>query len=688
MLAPPAATDAACLGWPHVLPGRALRRRPSPGNSGAHLARRLRSRPAVRARPVPGAGLHRTGGRTRGPGRGTDRGRQDGRGGVRDPSGSQQRSEGLLHHADQGTEQPEVRGPRASARCRAGRPAHRGHHSQRRGTGGRDDHRGAPEHAVRRVRDARGPRVRGDGRGALPRRPVPRPGLGGGDHPPAGRRRAGLAVRDGLQRRGVRRLADHGPRGHRRGRERDATGTALAARDDPGRHLRPVRRACRPDRARRRPADQPRPPGRPPPAGPDHWYGAVRPRGPRLPGQRWAPAGCEAAVRQCMTAGLRLTTPEQAAAIRDTVEGRCGVIPPQDLAVLGYWEWSQALERGIASHHAGLLPLFKETVEELFSRGLVKVVFATETLALGINMPARSVVLDRLVKWDGSAHVEITAGEYTQLTGRAGRRGIDVEGLRMVVDNGGLDPTALAGLGRERAREVLETSFAQFQADRAVVGLARQAQSHAEALEGYAAAMQCHLGDFGEYAALRRTLSDRERDVSRDAARSRRAGAAESLRSLHVGDGTEILPGRRAGFGVVLDAGRESLDGPRPRVLTSERQVRTVSGAELSSAVRTVTTVRVPKNFSPRNAAAKRDLAAAMRSALARPRPAQPADPAPEQAPERAPAADDATITELRRRLRTHPCHGCSEREDHARWAEQYHRLRREHDALVRRSSW
>ena len=411
----------------------------------------------------------------------------------------------------------------------------------------------------------------------------------------------------------------------------------------------------------------------------------------------------------------RLTTPEQAAAIRDTVEGRCGVIPPQDLAVLGYWEWSQALERGIASHHAGLLPLFKETVEELFSRGLVKVVFATETLALGINMPARSVVLDRLVKWDGSAHVEITAGEYTQLTGRAGRRGIDVEGHAVVVDHGRLDPTALAGLasrrtyplrssfrptynmavnlvaqvGRERAREVLETSFAQFQADRAVVGLARQAQSHAEALEGYAAAMQCHLGDFGEYAALRRTLSDRERDVSRDAARSRRAGAAESLRSLHVGDVIEIPTGRRAGFAVVLDPGRESLDGPRPTVLTSERQVRTVSGAELTRAVRTVTTVRMPKNFSPRNAAAKRDLAAAMRSALARPHAAQQADrataSAPERAPEQVPADDDATIGELRRRLRAHPCHGCSEREDHARWAERYHRLRREHDGLVRR---
>ena len=417
-------------------------------------------------------------------------------------------------------------------------------------------------------------------------------------------------------------------------------------------------------------------------------------------------AGCDAAVQQCLTAGLRLTTPEQAAQIRATVEARCGSVPAQDLAVLGYWEWLQGLERGIAAHHAGLLPLFKETVEELFSRGLVKVVFATETLALGINMPARSVVLDKLTKWDGSAHAEITPGEYTQLTGRAGRRGIDVEGHAVVVDHGALDPVALAGLasrrtyplrssfrptynmavnlvaqvGRDRAREVLETSFAQFQADRAVVGLARQAQSHAEALEGYAAAMQCHLGDFGEYWALRRRLTEVEKGASREAARARRTAAGDSLRALRVGDVVEVPSGRRAGYAVVLEPARDGLDGPRVTVLTGDRQVRTVTAGELTRQVRAVTTVRVPRTFSARNAAAKRDLASAMRSALARPLPEAPS----EQAPRRS-AADDATVTDLRRRMRAHPCHGCSEREDHARWAERHERLRKEHDALVRR---
>ncbi len=429
-------------------------------------------------------------------------------------------------------------------------------------------------------------------------------------------------------------------------------------------------------------------------------------------------AGCDAAVAQCLDAGLRLTTPAQAAEIRATVEERCAVVPAQDLAVLGYWDWLQGLERGIAAHHAGLLPLFKETVEELFSRGLVKVVFATETLALGINMPARSVVLDRLTKWDGSGHAEITPGEYTQLTGRAGRRGIDVEGHAVVVDHGGLDPVALAGLasrrtyplrssfrptynmavnlvaqvGRERAREVLETSFAQFQADRAVVGLARQAQSHAEALEGYAGAMHCHLGDFREYWELRRRLTELEKGASRDAARARRAAAADSLRGLRVGDVVEVPSGRRAGYAVVVDVGRDGLDGPRVTVLTGERQVRTLGAAELTRPVGVVTSVRVPRGFSVRNAAAKRDLASAMRSALARPstRPAGSGSDdagagAPDDATRGAPRADEATITALRRRLRAHPCHGCSERDDHARWAERHERLRREHEALVRR---
>ncbi|MDM8083876.1 DEAD/DEAH box helicase [Cellulomonas cellasea] len=428
-------------------------------------------------------------------------------------------------------------------------------------------------------------------------------------------------------------------------------------------------------------------------------------------------AGCEGAVAQCVAAGLRLTDQEQEAEIRRVVEQRCASIPPEDLDVLGYWGFVDALSRGVAAHHAGMLPLFKETVEDLFARGLIRVVFATETLALGINMPARSVVLEKLVKWDGSRHVEITPGEYTQLTGRAGRRGIDVEGHAVVVDHPGLDLVALAGLaskrlyplrssfrptynmavnltsqvGRPRAREVLEQSFAQFQADRGVVGLAREAQSHSEALEGYAEAMQCHLGDFREYAALRRAISDRERALSKEAAAERRRDVGRSLEGLRVGDVIEIRAGRRSGHAVVLDPGTVAgFEGPRPTVLTTDHHVRRLAVDDVGDGVRKLGFLRVPKSFNARTAAGRRELAATLRRTLAdldvdgqHREPKAAGRRAGRRG--RAQGSEDAVLLDLRRQLRAHPCHRCPEREDHARWAERWSRLKREHDALVAR---
>lgn len=252
-------------------------------------------------------------------------------------------------------------------------------------------------------------------------------------------------------------------------------------------------------------------------------------------------AGCDAAVRQVVEGGVRLTTPEDRAEIRAIVDERCRLLDDADLGVLGYFGWLDGLERGVAAHHAGLLPVFKEVVEELFRARLVKVVFATETLALGINMPARTVVLEQLEKFNGEARVRITPGEYTQLTGRAGRRGIDTEGHGVVVWNGSLQPVEVASLASRRTyplhssfrptynmavnlvdrlgvvgtREVLETSFAQFQADRSVVQLARRVVDQRASLAGYESSMTCHLGDFTEYAALRRELTDLERDDQR-----------------------------------------------------------------------------------------------------------------------------------------------------------------------------
>jgi len=251
--------------------------------------------------------------------------------------------------------------------------------------------------------------------------------------------------------------------------------------------------------------------------------------------------GCDAAVKQCLQAGLRLTSPEEREEIKRTALRYTQHIAEEDLEVLNFTEWLSALERGIAAHHAGLLPSFKGAVEDLFQRGLVKAVFATETLALGINMPARTVVLEKLIKFNGEAHVPITPGEYTQLTGRAGRRGIDIEGNAVIQWSPTVDSASAAGLastrtyplrssfspsynmsinliaqfGRDRARRSLESSFAQFQADRAVVGLTRQIHKNESAIEELMRDSSCHLGNFAEYARLRRSIKEVELLLSR-----------------------------------------------------------------------------------------------------------------------------------------------------------------------------
>ena len=265
---------------------------------------------------------------------------------------------------------------------------------------------------------------------------------------------------------------------------------------------------------------------------------------------------CDAAVKQCLQSGIRLTNEEDRKKIRAVVAKNIGNLAQEDLVVLGYYEWLEGLERGVASHHAGLLPAFKTTVEELFQVGLVKAIFATETLALGINMPARTVVLEKLSKWNGEGHVAISAGEYTQLTGRAGRRGIDIEGNAVILWNNDLDSNSVGGLastrtyplkssfkptynmsvnlisqfGSEKARASLESSLAQFQADKAVVGLAKQIRKNEKARDELFRESACHMGDFVDYAQMRADIKKLEVVSKRD--RRRRLDAEEEIASI------------------------------------------------------------------------------------------------------------------------------------------------------------
>jgi ATP-dependent RNA helicase HelY len=415
--------------------------------------------------------------------------------------------------------------------------------------------------------------------------------------------------------------------------------------------------------------------------------------------------GCDAAVQQCLAAGLRLTDEWERAEIARIIDERTGSLPDEDLHVLGFWEWREGLLAGLAAHHAGLVPAFKEAVEECFVRGLIKAVFATETLALGINMPARTVVLEKLVKWNGEAHVDVTPGEYTQLTGRAGRRGIDVEGHAVVVWAPGVDPAVVAGLastrtyplrssfrpsynmavnlvssfGRARARELLASSFAQFQADRSVVGLARSAARHERDAERLAAEMHTDAGDVAGYARLRQEISDRERELSRDSQAKRRMAAAEALAALRIGDVIRVPSGRRQGLAVVLDPGITDLADPRPLVLTEDKWAGRLGAVDFPTPVTALARVRVPKNFNHRSPHARRDLSSTLRNARIE------NDLGARRVKQRSAAADDPVLADLRRALRAHPVHGLPDREERVRVAERWLRALREADSLQRR---
>jgi len=421
--------------------------------------------------------------------------------------------------------------------------------------------------------------------------------------------------------------------------------------------------------------------------------------------------GCDAAVSQTLAANLRLTTPTERDTIHDYVEQACADLPAEDRHALGYHDFLDGLTRGVAAHHAGMLPAFKQVVEELFVRGLIKVVFATETLALGINMPARTVVIEKLTKWNGETHADLSPGEYTQLVGRAGRRGLDVEGHGVVLWQPGMNPRELAGLastrtyplrssfrpsynmavnlvhqfGRPRSRELLEQSFAQFQADKAVVGLARQVRKAEEALDGYREAAQCDRGDFMEYAALRRRISDVEKNASRERRADRREEIIESLQRLKPGDVINVPTGKFAGYAVVVDPGYDA-EAPRPYVVTLDRQARRLALVDFNQPVAAQTRLRVPKSFNGRNPQMRRDLASHLRDRTRDLRPVAFAggDGRAHRGAQRQSAAE-AEIADLRRQLKVHPCHACPDREDHARWAERYFKLDRDTATLRRR---
>ena len=325
-------------------------------------------------------------------------------------------------------------------------------------------------------------------------------------------------------------------------------------------------------------------------------------------------SGCDAAAIRLADSGVRLTTPDDRAAIRELTEEGTAHLTDDDLAVLDYDRWAWALEAGVAAHHAGMVPAFKETVEELFKQGLVKVVFATETLALGINMPARSVVIENLSKFDGESHELLQPGDYTQLTGRAGRRGIDVEGFGVVLHSpfvkfrqvteiastgahelkSSFRPTynmtanLVANYSEERAQELLRASFAAFQREDARTEAGERIEALEHQLAKEEAQASCELGNVEEYLAMVEAAPPSHR--------------REGIASLLVpGEVVDINGGARDGRYVVLKRLSSKNGGARYLVLSTSGRVSTIGYRQIPDDSQQVALIDLPKPFRPRD---------------------------------------------------------------------------------------
>ncbi|MGO1227409.1 MULTISPECIES: DEAD/DEAH box helicase [unclassified Brachybacterium] len=422
-------------------------------------------------------------------------------------------------------------------------------------------------------------------------------------------------------------------------------------------------------------------------------------------------AGCEGAVQQCARARLHLTDDRERREIRAVLDEQLAGIGAEDEEVLGIASFRRAVLDGFAAHHAGMLPLLKTVVEQLFARGLIKVVFATETLALGINMPARSVVLEKLVKFNGVEHADLTPGEFTQLTGRAGRRGIDTEGHAVVVAGPRFDAPAVASLASKRtyplrsafrptpnmavnlldrfdlarARETLETSFAQFQADRSVVGLARRARELEDTVTSYQEAVTCDRGDLLEYAQLQEAVSEREKTLAQARAAADRDRTRSVLGDLRRGEVIALPGGKRRGYAVVLDVDRAVLGGPQVDLLDTEGRRRSLRPGDVPSPPAVIDSLRLPRQDALGSGKVRKDTAAALRQRLAGQDDADRREVRRRTGRTPSTVATDEQLLGLREQLSAHPCGECPDLESHLRWVGRWRKSRAELEGVQRR---
>jgi ATP-dependent RNA helicase HelY len=322
---------------------------------------------------------------------------------------------------------------------------------------------------------------------------------------------------------------------------------------------------------------------------------------------------CDEAAKSCLKMGISLTTAAEKKEIVAIAHERLTSFSDDDLAALEFTQFVKQLEAGIGSHHAGIVPTFKEIVETCFARGLVKVVFATETLAVGINMPARAVVLDKITKFNGENHQMLKPSDFAQLTGRAGRRGLDDIGHALVVWNpfvtfeqvatlvasrsfvlnSAFRPTynmaanLIRSTSQVQARHLLNLSFAQFQSGKDVVEIQARIQRRSKERDRLMLQAESPFGDIEEYR-LRKSSKVQPSEID------------QSLSELRPGDVIEAGSVSHTERMVVLTVAQRS-DGTKITALSRSRSVQIFSVRDFAQAVVPLGYVKLPSPFAPNN---------------------------------------------------------------------------------------
>lgn len=322
---------------------------------------------------------------------------------------------------------------------------------------------------------------------------------------------------------------------------------------------------------------------------------------------------CDEAAKSCLKMGISLTTPLEKKEIVAIAHERLIDFTDDDLVALQFTQFIEQLEAGIGSHHAGIVPTFKEIVETCFARGLVKVVFATETLAVGINMPARAVVIDKITKFNGENHQMLKPSDYAQLTGRAGRRGLDDIGHALVVWspfvtfeqvailvasksfvlNSAFRPTynmaanLIRSTSQVQARHLLNLSFAQFQSGKDVVEIQARIQRRSKERDRLLLQAESPFGDIEEYR-ISQTKTTAPSEIK------------QSLSQLRPGDVIEAGSLSHVERMVVLTVAQRG-DGTRITALSRSRLVQTFSDRDFVQQVVPLGYVKLPSPVAPTN---------------------------------------------------------------------------------------